>query len=737
MHISMKLLFKYLIKLNNYFFYAYYPLHLLIITTYMKGRIILKQTEFLDYLRDNCNIILTQEQKQAVFLTNGASAVVAVPGSGKTLTLCVKTANLILNHNIEARRILVMTFSKASANDMENKFKKLFGHLIPGKVKFATIHSFAYSVLRDYSRENGFTYTLIEAANNTVNKYSILKNLYQKYNSQIINKEKLEEVCSYISYIKNIMIEMHDLNKYSDEFPVNNFDSIYREYEDIKETNNLIDYDDMMVKCYEIIKTNKNILHKYSEFFNYYLLDEAQDTSLIQHEIVKLLVAPSYNISLFFDDDQAIYSWRGVDVNQVLDFKKTYKSDGIVLFMQQNFRSTQNIVEAANEFIKLNKSRYTKNIYTSNDQGIPIKFYSARNEFDQMDIVIDEINKFNQYKETAVLFRNNLSVIPLAQKLAENDIPFYLSDCADTFFRHWISTDILNIMKFSSDMRDIEAFSTFYYKIKSFISKKDILSIKLQKNQTIFQSLIKNQGYPVSLLDFQKRFEVLSKLSAVDGIKFIENELNYSEYLKSYSKDFKYSMDNIDTMLSTLKITAQNVVNISEFKSKLILLQKKMISSKKNANTNAVSLRTLHSSKGLEYGKTILIDLIQNVIPDTRSIKKAKNGDHREMEEATRLFYVGITRAKESLVLIYPKSKNSVKLEPSVFYTRLKSIVNFYTNKTNIKLVKGLPINHKSLGVGLVLNVEEDVVTIEFTPGIVKKFSIRICMENDILTLVS
>ena len=697
----------------------------------------MKQTKFLDYLKDSCNIVLTSEQKEAVFLARGASAVVAVPGSGKTLTLCVKIANLILNHNIEARRILVMTFSKASANDMENKFTKLFRKLIQGKVKFATIHSFAYSVLRDYSKMNGFSYTLIEGACNRVNKYSILKNLYQKYNSEVITKDKLEEVCSYISYTKNIMRQMSDLDNHQEEFPVNNFDRIYKEYEDIKSENNLIDYDDMMVKCYEVIKTDKTILHKYSDFFEYYLLDEAQDTSLIQHEIVKLLVAPNYNISLFFDDDQAIYSWRGVDVNQVLNFKKTYKSDGTVLFMQQNFRSTQNIVEAANEFIKLNKNRYTKNMYTTIDQGLPIKFYSARNEFDQMDIVIDEINKFDQYKDTAVLFRNNLSVIPLAKKLAENNIPFYISDTADTFFRHWICTDILNIIKFSNNMRDIEAFSTFYYKIKSFISKKDIFSISLSKNQTIFQALIKNQGYPDSLLDFQKKFEVLSRLSAVDGIEFIENQLNYKEYLKSYAKDFKYSMENIDTMLSTLKITAQNIINISEFKSKLNLLQQKMISSKKNANTNAVSLRTLHSSKGLEYGKTILIDLIQNVIPDTRSIKKAKNADYADMEEATRLFYVGITRAKLSLVLIYPKSKNNVKLEPSVFYTRLKSIVNFYTNKSNIKLVKGLTINHNTLGTGLVLNVEEDIVTIEFTGKIIKKFSIRICMENDILTLVN
>ena len=703
----------------------------------MRGRIILKQLQFLDYLKNNCNIVLTKQQKEAVFSTDGASAVVAVPGSGKTMTLCVKIANLILNHNIEPRRILVMTFSKASATDMETRFTYLFEKLIPGKVKFTTIHSFAYSVLRDYSNLNGFTYTLIEGMNNKLNKYTILKNLYKKYNSQIITKEKLEDVCSYISYTKNIMIEKNDLNNHSDEFPVNNFESIYREYEDIKSENNLIDYDDMMVKCYEIIKSNSSILHKYSTFYSYYLLDEAQDTSLIQHEIVKLLIAPKNNISLFFDDDQAIYSWRGVDVNQVLDFKNTYCSDGTVLFMQQNFRSTQNIVSAANEFIKINKKRYSKNIYTSNNKGTPIKFYAAKDEFDQMDIVIDEIKRFDEYNDTAVLFRNNLSVIPLVEKLVENDIPFYIKDTVPTFFKHWIASDILNIIKFSNNMRDIGAFSTFYYKIKSFISKKDISSIKLKAKQTIFESLVENNGYPTSLLDFQKKFDKLSKLSAYQGIKFIEKELHYKEYLKNFAKDFKYSMENIDTMLSTLKITAKGVQDISEFKTKLKFLQDKMMSSKENVNRNAVSLRTLHSSKGLEYGKTILIDLIQNVIPEAHSIKNAKDGDVAEMEEAARLFYVGITRAKNCLVLIYPKEKNGKKLEPSEFYTRLKGIVNPVLNKSNINLVSGLTIIHKSWGAGKILNVDQDIVTIEFTDSVVKKFSIRICLENQILTLVS
>lgn len=702
--------------------------------------------EFLKYLKNKCNIQLTEAQNKAVFTIDGAMLILAVPGAGKTTVLCIKVANLILNHGISAERILVMTFSKASALDMKKRFLTLFGEVVKEDVKFSTIHSFAYSVLRDYSFKNKIRYKLIEGGESAINKGSILRNLYKEYNEEQINEDKMEELVNYIGYIKNMMISFNDLPKYARNFPVPNFEKIYKGYEEIKKDNYYIDFDDMIVLCYDILMHNNFMLDKYRKSFDYMLIDEAQDTSKLQHCIAKLLVSPKFNICLVGDDDQNIYSFRAADPKEILDFKKTYRKDGTILFMEQNFRSTKSIVSAANSFIKSNKERYNKNMLTENEEGPPIKFLALDNEFEQTRYIINELSMNNNLKETAILFRTNLSAVPLVDKLLKAHIPFYIKDSVPSFFNNWITKDIISFFRFSKNLNSIASFEKIYYKIKSYVQKKDIQNLIIEEGQTVFEALIKTRSYSETLLKFQRKFMILSDLSPRMAIEYIENELNYKLYLKSYAKKFGYSMESIDTMVSMLKTVSEGLENLEKFEEKLSFLQNEMMKSKGNIRSDAVTLSTLHSAKGLEYTSVWIIDLIEGLLPSSESLNDIKEGNRKLFEEETRLMYVGITRAKKNLELIYPKTKNSQKCGKSRYFAELFIIVhpkgihnnvNSKTDKiTKLNLHDGMNIKHKTLGTGEILKTDEATTIILFDSGAIKNFSTKICLEKKFLELI-
>lgn len=346
-------------------------------------RTMMTDNEFLKYLEKECNIRLTEAQLTAVLTVEGAVALISTAGSGKTTVATAKVAYLILCKGVSPERISVTSFSKQSAADMKDRFTRRFSNKIDGIVNFSTIHSFAFAIVRDYTNFNKIAYEVIEGGDSSVNKNQILRSLFKKHNAEPINEDKLKELSGFISYIKNLMILFKDLDPYSDMFPVPYFKEIYKDYEEYKRKSSsvlFLDFDDMLTMGHYSLTHYKHILEKYRSKYDYYMVDEAQDNSKVQTEIMKLLAAPKMNINIFCDDDQMLYSWRGADMSHILNFKESYHKNGKVLFMEQNFRSSKNIVEVANEFIKSNKVRYKKNIYTDNPIGPPIKFVSATSE---------------------------------------------------------------------------------------------------------------------------------------------------------------------------------------------------------------------------------------------------------------------------------------------------------------------------------------------------------------------
>lgn len=697
-------------------------------------------SSFFDTLEEKFNIRLNEQQKAAVLHKDGPAIILAVPGAGKTTTLICRTANLIKNHNIDPSSILSITFSKASAKDMKERFCSIFGHALGSQVTFMTIHSFAYYIIREYAYIAKNKYSLIEGEGSPVNKIQIIKGIYYEVNKAYINDDKLEELLSSIGYIKNMMISIDDIKNHSLQFK--NLEEIYGRYEDYKKKNGYIDFDDMLTFSLEILKNNPQIVSKYRSKYKYIQLDEGQDTSKVQNEIIKTLVYPNNNLFVVADDDQSIYGFRGAYPEALLSFSDIYPNSS-TFYMEENFRSTKNIVSVCNDFICSNKVRFKKNLFTNNESKRPVTIVRVKDELEQYNYVLEEIQKSKDLASTAILFRNNISSIGLIEVLNNHRIPFYMRDSKLHFFNHWVTQDILSFMKLSIDGTSTEDFERIYYKMKGYISKASMnYAILNIKDKDIFDTLIK---YPElkpfqieNLRRLKSDFKKLSKKSPTSAINFIENDLEYGIYLKDNCKTFGYSYDNIKSILSILKTISLKSISIVEFLAKLQHLQNLIQRAKLNRGKNVVTLSTIHGAKGLEFSRVYMVDLIEGDFPSSSSIEMMDIGETSLMEEERRLFYVGMTRAKEVLDIISLSHVNNDRVFPSRFIGELEKIVgpiDMGRAKNHEKFSIGSKVKHKKFGLGKVRHIHGDSLIIDFENGQEKLLSMDLCVEKKLLTI--
>lgn len=618
---------------------------------------------------------LSFEQQKAINHTKGPALVLAVPGAGKTTVLIHRTNHLITDCKVNPERVLSITFSKASAMDMKDRFTASFPEIPLNIVKFSTIHAFCFSLIREFSFINRITYRLIEDEKNSVNKYNLLKKIYLEVNKEYITEEKLDSLLNTIGYIKNMMITP-EFYKKNNKIEIDNFIDIYKIYEDFKKKNILIDFDDMLTISLEILSQNKYLLDKYRAKYDYYQLDEGQDTSKIQLTIIKLLAMPNNNLFIVADDDQSIYGFRGAFPKGLLEFEKEY-SNGKLYFMEKNYRSTKNIVSICNKFIKANKERYKKEISTDNDFLEPIDIIKVKNIKDQYKILLDDLIGRDMSK-CCVLYRNNLSSVGLIETLERNNISFFMRDTKLRFFNHWMLLDVINFMKFAEDTSNMELYEALYYKTNGYISKKHINFAKtLDYRVSVFDRIVEypglNEYYKRTLRELKLDFKKVSKLKPYDAIEYIEKDLKYDEYLKENSIKFGYTYDTIKTILFYLKSISRKSLNLVDLLGRLKHLQFLSLNSKNNKG--ALTLSTIHSAKGLEFDRVYMVDLVEGDFPSISSIEAIEKGNMEPLEEERRLFYVGMTRAKFHLSLFTAKSLGDKVLEPSRFLNEIEQQV--------------------------------------------------------------
>lgn len=730
---------------------------------------------FFNKISKEMDLCLDTNQRQAASHLNGPALVLAVPGAGKTTVLITRIAYLRLVKKVPASEILSITFSKASAIDMENRFDNTFGKFNIN-AKFSTIHSFSYLVLRDYFIANNLNYNLIERSRN-ISHNSILREIYKNSSSGYLSDDKLEELISSISYVKNMMISPGEYKCPS----IPNFEELFYLYEEYKKNNKLIDFDDMLTMALDVLNSEQEILNRYRNRYKYIQIDEGQDTSTVQHKIIEKLAHPNNNLFIVADDDQSIYGFRGANPQYLLDYKDKYK-DAKIYHMDRNYRSSKTIVDISNEFISQNKDRYEKNLHSNNGNKTEIITKIFNTQEQQYEHILKNLS--DDLSENAVLFRYNISLIPLIDIMDRKGLRFRAKDLKFNFFNHWITSDIVAFFNLIVNASDKNAFERIYYKMNAFISKKAMnFVLNSSSSDSVFNILADYD----EMKTFQKKnirnlgikFKRLAKSRPIEIINYIENDLEYMHHLQSRAEFQGQSLGSILIYFSTIKILASRTDSILDFLFRLENLKDLV---KQNSNDDGVFLSTIHSAKGLEFENVFIIDLVNGEFPSSSSLDADRNGDYRHLEEERRVFYVGMTRAKENLQLLTYKERSDNLVPPSDFFNYIRTAVNpkkssesspekghlnskpilseknttyfdkaFFEKTMNIITNKeyssnkeynpneayefsiGDFIHHKKFGNGKVVDLDKSFIMIDFNKKGVKSFSKDLLIEKKLI----
>lgn len=711
--------------------------------------------DFLEYLNSSHNISLNPQQEQAVLTINGAILLLAVPGSGKTTVIITRLGNMIFKYAIPPENILNITFSRASARDMKHRFSKIFGNSLDDRLEFRTIHSFCLMVLKDYYQTNNMEIPKIIEDN-----FIIIKKIYIELKKSYVGDEIIKEIIQKISYCTNMLLSNDEIKKI--EVAGCDFPEILKQYDEFKFSNKQIDFDDMLRNVYEVFMNYPKYLEKYQDLFQYINLDEAQDTSFLQHEIIRLLAQKYQNLFMVGDEDQSIYGFRAAFPKALLNFQQTYPN-ATVLKMERNYRSTKSIVNVANKFIKQNKERFDKDMFCENEEGVPINHLDLNDLSEQYSFIVNQIKSMSSEKDLAILYRNNDSAVPLVDTLERAGIHFSIRENTPTFFTHFVTNDILAYIRLAIDGSDIASFEKIYYKLNLGLSKKMLEFVKQYPKSNVFNSVVRFPGMNESIISNVKSrqadFENMSRMKPIDALRTIETKLGYISILKGLAKQ-GYSLETLMQKLNTLKNIAAKTFDNKSFLERVSKLQE--IMETYGINESKVTLSTVHSSKGLEFDIVILIDAIDGQFPSVESIQlKDEEEDASLYEEETRLFYVGITRARKELITVSSAKFYGQQIRMSRFIDNLKPRVVRqqqasyvqdnsgyrppYTRYTKDKSTVekeirnykvGTTITHNSFGVGVITSMSGVTAEIMFNKSGYKRLDLKMCVKAGIIKSV-
>ena len=655
------------------------------------------QQTILEYLKEQFHLSFTQQQLQAIETIDGPVLLLAVPGAGKTTVMVSRIASMIYEHGIAPSSILTITFSKAGARDMRRRYEGLFGQLEKETPLFCTIHSFCYQVVGSYCQATGgVAPQLIEARERSM----ALREIYQRINQEFLSEDLEEELVSNLSFIKNAMLRQEDVEQNEKqpaenrvlETQVKNLWSIYKAYNNFKRDNGLMDFDDMLSYTLTILKKYPQILEYYQDRYPYLCVDEAQDTSKLQHAVIGLLAQKSQNLFLVGDEDQSIYRFRGACPENLLEFPKQYPKAKL-LKMEENFRSTGEIVEHANRFISFNKQRYPKNMFTHNERGGPIEVKKLHDFADQYHAAIEAY--LAEPGTTAFIYRNNLSAVPIADILDRNDVDFYIKEHKARLKNNYVYFDRMVTL--------------------------------CDENQ--------NTG---KIRYISMMVEQLHKMEPVKAMECILYQIGYLGYLE-FTSGAGYSMQA--QKLNILMSLASRVSTVEQFLDRIDELDEIVVQHAQRPQAR-LTLTTAHSAKGLEFDTVVLLDCMDDIFPAHSAVEKWKLGMEEEMEEEARLFYVACTRARKRLVLPYANFSANTPAVPSRFLSRLmepEQKEEEQAKADGIRLYPGLMIEHKNFGRGQVVSVnrERGTFTAFFGKNGTRTLTIQILKTDTVRPLAS
>jgi len=610
---------------------------------------------------------LNPKQKESVLNTEGPLLILAGAGSGKTGALCVRIAHL-LEIGVKPWNILAITFTNKAAGEMKERVEKMVGEQSEN-MWISTFHSFCVKILRRNIDKLGYENSFSIYDNDDSER--IMKECFKRHGLSLTDKTfSVSSVLSEIGRQKDNLIDASQYSKNSaGDFRKGKISALFRDYQKVLKENNALDFNDLIVKTVLLFESEPVILSNYQEKFKYIMVDEYQDTNYAQYKLVRMLSDKYHNICVVGDDDQSIYGWRGADIRNILDFEKDFP-DSKVIKLEQNYRSTKNIIECANKVIKNNEQRKPKALWTQNEGGNPIKIYKAENELYEAGFIADEIDDCVQngkeYKNFAVLFRTNAQSRVLEEAFLKNNIPYRIFGGVNFYQRKEIKDALayLKIIVNPSDKLQVKRIINLpkrgigeasIEKLENFAVEREISfyeAMPFSKNVDSLKSKAKNFIDFYELIESIKK-DVISQRPSY-AIEEILNRTGYMAMLKEDSTDTgAMRLENIDELLNKAVQyeKTDNEATLTGFLEGVALVAD--IDSYKE-NENYVTLMTLHSAKGLEFPYVFISGMEEGLFP---SYMSTIYGSPEKLEEERRLCYVGITRAKKKLYLTWAKSR--------------------------------------------------------------------------------
>lgn len=657
-------------------------------------------------------VSLDKYQVNAVYSKNKNTLVVAAPGSGKTTVIINRVNYLLKGMKAKIGNIIVITFTRAAAENMKSRYMNKFNESIAPF--FGTFHGLFYKILL----KEGYNIKIIDGGIT----YRIIKGVLAKF-SDDVSDDKVKEALNTISLFKTSRLNLFE---FEPKMPKDAFEECYNKYEEFKEKNGLWDFDDLSIKVLNILNNDINILSKYRRIFKFVLVDEFQDCDNMQIEFLKLI---NEDNSLFAvgDEDQCIYSFRGSNPEYMVIFDQLFKN-GEKIYLSINYRSNKNIVDISKKLIVKNISRNNKEIVSNKQSEGIIKFKTTFDEVEQGEDIakIIEIDK-NNLKDNAILYRTNMEANAMIDILSKRRIPFILLDKGYNFFEHFICKDILSYLRLAIDIKDRESFTRIINKPFRYISKSNLAYVNSKREDiSPFDILISKNDMPPYQIkavdDLKKNIMYLNKLSLGSAIQFIVSDLGYLDYLKEYCDKYKQKLEELEDVIEEFKNSAKNCRTILELFSHVNNVREK-IEENKNVE-DGVILSTIHGVKGMEFKNVYIINVVNDIIPH----KSAEN-----VEEERRLFYVAMTRAIDNLYVYSPKRIAGKFRDVSDFVVESE----LGEANTEYKIPINSIVSHKAFGDGIVKEVKDGQIRIDFGNGDIKSFSVKILVDNNIITILN
>lgn len=602
-----------------------------------------------------------EAQTKAICHKNGPAMVLAGPGSGKTLVITRRVEYLIKKYGVRPEQILVITFTKAAAKEMRERFARITkDDRFP--VTFGTFHGIYYGILKWAYRMNASNIFSEEE------KMMLLREVIAGMELEIEDeKEFLQGIASEIGQIKNnrLSLEEYESSNCSDQM----FRQIYEEYERRRKLLKKIDFDDMLVLCYELFQKRPDILQMWQKKFQYILIDEFQDINQVQYDVIRMLALPENNLFIVGDDDQSIYRFRGARPEIMLGFSKDYPNAKSII-LDVNYRSTKAVVSAARRVIERNKNRYQKEIITVNEQGDNVHIQEVRHPVEESHYVREQIAKAvaagTEPSQIAVLYRTNTEPRALVETFMEYHIPFQMKEHLPNLYEHFIGRDFQAYMRMALGGRDRGDFLMIMNRPNRYIGRDSV-----DRGEISFENLRKyymEKDWMVDRIDqLEVDLKVISRMTPYAAIQYIRKSVGYDLFLNEYAIKRKMKLEDLQELIRELEERAKEFKTIEEWFAHIekYTEELRLQAVTRTENRNAVSLMTFHAAKGLEYDTVFIIGANEDVTP----YKKAELPE--EMEEERRMFYVAMTRAKKHLTISYVREKNGKAMEQSRFLGEL------------------------------------------------------------------